>query len=595
MAGGSYNMRNKEVLTMKKRAFTVFSAVLCLVFSAISATACGLVDWIVDTTKDSTEKHVHEMAFVEAKEATCEHIGNRAYWYCKSCNKKYYDEQATREYSQHELYISQKSHNLVHHERVPSDCAVRGTEEYWSCLSCKKNFANAQGTSLAGTIELPLEAHTVERVDGTPCSCTQDGVKVHYNCSVCHKNFADKDATQVLTDGELILPASHKFAATYSHDERYHWREVLCEHKDVLEEEAHDFGESGNTCATCGYRQPSAGLTYAVDESAGTACLTGAGSCTDKNIAIAETYEGKRVTGIAARVFMDKTDLLTVFLPDSITEIGDSAFNGCVALKRVNLPKSLISIGKSAFYDCFALTSLIVPDSVQSIGSSAFYGCEALSSLYFGEGVTEIGGSAFAFCYALESVTVPASVLSIGSSAFYSCKKLVSLTLADGLKSIGNEAFLGCAITTLVLPDSVTAIGNQAFADCGELASLTIGSGVETIGNQAFSACRKLESVTLGKKSKMKSIGDKAFYACTKMAGFVFPFGLENIGSQAFWGCSMLKEADIPITVNVIKSQAFNLQNMNIYPAAIRKPDGWASDWAKSVYHWNILWGEYRG
>jgi len=41
--------------------------------------------------------------------------------------------------------------------------------------------------------------------------------------------------------------------------------------------------------------------------------------------------------------------LKVVFIPDSVTEIGDNAFSDCDNLKVVSVPHNLTNIGKNAF------------------------------------------------------------------------------------------------------------------------------------------------------------------------------------------------------------------------------------------------------
>ena len=47
-----------------------------------------------------------------------------------------------------------------------------------------------------------------------------------------------------------------------------------------------------------------------------------------------------------------QTRLKTVTIPNSVTEIGWSAFDGCTGLTSVTIPNSVTSIGTSAFYCC---------------------------------------------------------------------------------------------------------------------------------------------------------------------------------------------------------------------------------------------------
>ena len=246
----------------------------------------------------------------------------------------------------------------------------------------------------------------------------------------------------------------------------------------------------------------------------------------------------------------------TYTIPNSVTNIGSNAFDGCSGLTTVTIPNSVTSIGSKAFYGCSGLTSVTIPNSVTNIGEYAFYSCNSLTSATISNSVTIINGSTFKNCVKLRSVTMPSSVEYIGVEAFYSCSSLIIVDIPETVTKIGGSAFYGCSkLTSVTIPNSVTSIGNDAFYNCNSLTEVTIGNSVTSIGGSAFYGCSKLTSVTI--PNSVTSIGNLAFYDCIKLATVAIGNSVETIGGNAFDGCSGLTEVTISNSVTSIGSYAF--------------------------------------
>lgn len=112
----------------------------------------------------------------------------------------------------------------------------------------------------------------------------------------------------------------------------------------------------------------------------------------------------------------------------NISHIGDYALYSLTSLiTSVDIPNTVTSIGNSAFEYCRSLESLTLPDSVTSIGQRAFASCSKLTSIKIPDGVTRLPDETFAHCASLKSVTIPASVTELGRYVLSSCKALTSI------------------------------------------------------------------------------------------------------------------------------------------------------------------------
>ena len=347
------------------------------------------------------------------------------------------------------------------------------------------------------------------------------------------------------------------------------------------------------------YTQDVTGGAVYFDASTGT--ITGCESTVTKVI-IPDQIEGVEVTRIGYKAFYQCNKLVSLQLPDTITEIESYAFAYCEALSGIYLPENLSKLGNSSFYNCTSLTGsfddLGFPAGVKAIPAFCFSGCSGLTGeLTIPDDVQYIGSSAFENCSGVEKVTVPVDYRyeneSLYNAPFNGCtgvKKIIYTKGKTGIMPEGSDSSSGgCSRNTYRLEysvrenlesvefrEGVKRIGGYAFCHyyrtssggltytryntTPNLESVSLPNSLEEIGAYAFAYCEALSGIYL--PENLSKLGNSSFYNCTSLTGSFddlgFPAGVKAIPAFCFSGCSGLTgELTIPDDVQYIGSSAF--------------------------------------
>ena len=151
-----------------------------------------------------------------------------------------------------------------------------------------------------------------------------------------------------------------------------------------------------------------------------------------------------------------------------------------------------------------------IPASVTEIGDSAFDGCKSLSSIAFGGTMAQweaVKGKLYLLTGS--SVTVvkcadgdwkkPAVLVEDGAVVRCLDKSAESFAIPAGVTAIGDYAFSVCmSLSSVAIPTGVTKIGDSAFWKCTSLSSVAIPASVTKIGEYAFDGCKSLSSIAFG-------------------------------------------------------------------------------------------------
>lgn len=311
----------------------------------------------------------------------------------------------------------------------------------------------------------------------------------------------------------------------------------------------------------------------------------------------------------------------SVVIPDSVKEIGISAFESCDGLKSVEIPDTVTYIGKYAFSDIYALRSVRLPANLERIRTGTFENCPRLLDIRIPDGVSRIDGFAFSRCTALRKVHLPMRLKCIGFHAFQNCSSLETIVIPYGTEEIGESAFEGCTdLERIVLPGTLKRIGLNAFLGCDNLKHIyyagaksdwnrinidyagihqlyddqymhymwdlvsdkqpvkrdartgyipggsdqivncVIPDGTEVIGDNAFLEYMYLTEAEL--PDSVRKIGESAFEKCRYLLKINLPKGLREIGRRAFSGCTRLEDISFPDSLEVLGPESFSFTNL---------------------------------
>ena len=445
-------------------------------------------------------------------------------------------------------------HQYAPNVQAPT-CSAPGYTVY--ICSCGENYMGDN---------VPALAHVYgEWVTTTAATCTNAGIQTRV-CTACQT-----------AETQAINPIGHKYVDT-----------VTAPTKTTQ-------GYTVHTCSVCkdsytdSYTNAtgSQGLTYEYN-SDGTLTVTGMGICTDSEVIIySTTAEGKSVTGIAAGAFANNTTIKSVYLPASITTIGEGAFAGCTALTTITVENDnkvfsalngvLYSKDLStvvAFPAGLKVTEYSVTNSIRDIRASAFAGCVNLTQFKLADAANKLFYVYDGVLYKLDANGSPSTLIAypagktsgsfsspivtstIGDYAFYGATKLTSINI-DGVISVGAHAFENCReLISLTIPNTTRAIGEYAFASCSKLTAISFGEAITTINAHTFENCTSLRTVYM--PDTILRIKEYAFNNCINLNTVMIGAGTREIGERAFMFCNSLSAV-------LYKGNATNWFSMDVH------------------------------
>lgn len=363
-------------------------------------------------------------------------------------------------------------------------------------------------------------------------------------------------------------------------------------------------------------------------------------------IKIPDTYNGKPVSRVAGRAFLNAVYLEKVELGANVVAIESGAFMNCSGLKVMSITAPVNTISFGAFAGCTRLTRIAVSDS-----NTCFTNDNGDGILYEINSDDEYVLVAYPAGRSDETVTVSTFVGEIKSYAFDGASRLkvINIERDNAFGTIGTYAFNGCSALeavnvnnsayvsvdgvlytadekTLVLypqnkagdtftvPDTVTKIARRAFRGNNNLVEIVIGANVSALGDgeddyEVFGEAKKLERFAVDAANQSFSeirgvLYNKAgtvlrFYPSAKSdMTYVVESTAEKICLNAFAGAINLSILYIPKSVVTVSGTLFagaeRLTTVYVGHTEAELPSGWNYNWKGDLpTNANVVYGAY--
>ena len=296
---------------------------------------------------------------------------------------------------------------------------------------------------------------------------------------------------------------------------------------------------------------------------------------------------------IGNSAFKECSALATIFLPESLTSLGDEVFVSS-GIKTISLPEKTVHIGTRAFHITRQLRSITFAEQIKltEIPTGCFQG-SGIETIRIPKFVQTIGFATFEITYSLQNIEVqegseyflsidgvlyekntmvlvkypsaktentfimPDNVTELASIACDQ-SKFKSITFSSVIRVLGSYSFQGSSVESLYLPDTIISIGIQAFAGCNRLTSIKLSKNITSLPIGCFLNCA-IESIEV--PEGVIKLSRQCFMSCTHLLSVKLPNSIQTVEGGVFANCPEEINISFPDTSNFFISKDLLLIN----------------------------------
>lgn len=386
----------------------------------------------------------------------------------------------------------------------------------------------------------------------TAVECETDGLEYRV-CSKCNEEETRPIAHKGHQYGEWTTTST---LTCYSDGVRYRVCSK-CEYKDeeTTTKLAHEFtsDEIGSQCKNCKTLKGETTEGVEISDFGTYAKVMAYRDFTGTTLIVPAYHNGLPVTKIVGEAFKNNATIENIYLPSTITSIGEKAFYGCKKLKSLVTANadSKITINERAFGSCYELESVIVGNGPYDLLQYAFAESYRLKYLELGTGTKTVKSNSFDNCFRLVNIVNKTSnlTLTLGSSTNGTVAQYarnISTTGNDLIEittdNAGNQYYSASdglhyldyigESDTINIPNGIVCIDSFSIVDLTHIKNINLSSTVKTLSDNAFARSKNIETLTLNEG--LEYIGGYFISSATKLKSLIIPSTVTTIAKFAF-------------------------------------------------------------
>lgn len=320
---------------------------------------------------------------------------------------------------------------------------------------------------------------------------------------------------------------------------------------------------------------------------------------------------------VPIKAFRDCSNLREVIINgEDITEIRESAFEGCINLETLEIPEQVSSIGNYVFKDTSVAFNHL-PNTIKNLGVSVFENCTEIVNFVYPKSLSYVPAYTFAGCSnlidfsfedeneiltidvgafeytGLSSFRVPKNITNLNDNLFAGCENLeyielydnVNKTIIEGTETVDREThtvsgtlqgvnqirasvFNGCSnFKTIKLYDEFNNIKLECVDPYTVYLPCTLErTATSTIGESKIQTFVGTQIKRVIFPASLVNIGSYMFQDVTSLEEVVFApntDGFVSVGEGAFYNCQGLTEISLPDSCSKVEMKAFqNCSNL---------------------------------